>query len=205
MLAGINNLLRDSQDVSAFSLRRRFIYYLKKWSVICTICAAPSFVIALSPELVLNYSNLEHIAGMILGVGTWIVLYTLLCCHPVYRKIRLKPLLHSSLEWAYLIKIYLALLSFPIALIGMDEINSYGGWGAMSLILVMPDFMAGVIAGILYSVMFGRVMSHSGMLINDFLTTYSMTILEGLVLSVACAIVGGVICMIGKIGQKFRT
>jgi len=174
-------------------LKKNFI----RWSIVCTICAAPSFVIA--------YDGFNHMA-MILGVIIFICLYTLLnSTETFYRITDAKPNLKKSLKFGYGLKFFQGIIGLSLTFI------MSGGKLVKSPVLFFPDFYAGM-----FSIAFLQKICGMEILQQThedrrpspeptFSETLAMTLTEGVILSLMILLVCMVVWAILAIYSKFKT
>ncbi len=83
-----------------------------KWSIICSISAAPSFFWGFSV-----HQEISRIAsaGMISGIAVFIVAYSLVECTRFYKRLHDVPLLMRAIKIGYWTRIMMSII-FPVAL-----------------------------------------------------------------------------------------
>ena len=142
--------------MSLHNTKQNFI----KWSIVCSLCAAPSFMLALQSF---------NIPAMMLGVTVFIFLYSYANSSTAfYRLCQLRPQLKKALTWAFTLKIAQGLLGITAGMIGFQT----------GEILLSFDFFAGLLAAVLLGDIFG--LQDDG----SFSTTLLLTLAEGCILSI---------------------
>ncbi len=190
--SGVENSGVAEKSVGGAVVESQFWYYLTRWTLVCLVCAAPSFVLALTEK-----EPFDPIA-MLAGVGVFVVIYTVFCCSKWYVKIKRLPTIYKALRWSYTLKIVLAILAVPFAFSGVNRA------GDMGMIFMFPDFISGLYAIMFYlAVTRGSENLHASEKINyDFFDTLAITLIEGVLLS-AIILVFAVSLMVAlKILQK---
>jgi len=84
-------------------------WVLAKWFLVCGISAGPSFLLG----LIVANSQLSQIAGMLAGVITFIIAYTILECHPKVRVLIRKRFVRTTARIGYGMRMLVSVV-FPL-------------------------------------------------------------------------------------------
>ncbi|WP_162653011.1 hypothetical protein [Lentilitoribacter sp. Alg239-R112] len=139
-----------------------FEYNLVKWGMLVVVCAMPSFVLVIGTHDVL---------ALLAGILTLILFYAFLTSTSYFiYYLDSRPFLKRLLYFAYVFKIFVALI-WTLAYFLADK---------SILVLILPDLYAGAVAkiGVLVA------LSVSEAEIHNFVPTYLMTVVEGIIVSV---------------------
>ncbi len=148
--------------VAQYSPKQTVKIYLK-WTLICVVSAAPSFVLG----LVLDGAKFSAIAGMVTGVLVFVFAYTVVEHHPFIRK-RMKLLAYRRTAWiGYGTRIAISII-FPIGfyldlIVGMFTVSVCGWFFRLA---GMPEITG------------------SGPADGSFVTHFIMTVVQGFCLNV---------------------
>ncbi len=88
--------------LTAEKVVRRFLL----WAVLCSVCAAPSFIWAASQY---------DVAAMLVGVFLFVVLYTVATCTPHFERLRDRPFVRRTLHIGYGTRLGLSIV-FPLGM-----------------------------------------------------------------------------------------
>jgi len=159
---------------------------LRFWAIHCSLTALPSFLIAIQ-----YFKGWPAIIAMIIGVLTFILGYGFLTSRSFYAKIH-TGIIGRSVKLGARIRMIISVCSLPIVLIAISgndgadnfttDLNEYLLW--------VPDFWFGYISVLVVGI-FGSIMGNRQFFTNfndsgttaDFLSTYLITITEGLLIS----------------------
>ena len=153
--------------------RSRPLRALGRWTLICSISAAPSFFwgCALHPAL-------EHSVGMICGILVFVIAYTVVECTHYYQQIITRPHIHRTALIGYGTRILISVV-FPVGLAidmmtGMVSVgiiqnispsDSYDWSEGGPDVSAFAVFLTTVVQGILLNIMlFGYMLGVYGML-----------------------------------------
>lgn len=163
-------------------------YYLPVWLVICSISAAPSFLLATGME--------ANVPAMILGIFIFALIYSSInACQFYYNRIVARPLLHKALTIGFTLRLILTFLStlllaprpnFPFLLI-CDAFPGMLAIAATQFLLAEP--------GIAY----GKYLA------DNFLPTLITTLIQGVLLSIIAIIVSMIVWAILSMINRFKT
>lgn len=145
--------LADKQPISV-------PWVLTKWAVVCSISAAPSFVFGL---ILANDSRATEIAGMILGVITFILAYTCFECSSRFQVLIKKRLVRYAARIGYATRMLISVV-FPL--------GSY------------IDIPTGMLSVEIANFVFGDQSGASESPIMSFVWFYSTTLIQGFLLNV---------------------
>ncbi len=179
----------DGRDNRLVREEGKFAYYLKRWMLVCVLCAAPSFALAMDAK-----EPFQPLA-MIMGVVIFILIYTVICCSKWYVKVTRFPTMYKALRWSFMIKIVLAIVALPFSLLGVTRNVDIG------MTVMFPDFISGMYAIILYlAASRGSENLHSTDKIDyGFFDTLCITLIEGGILSVMIVIFALLLLLVLKI------
>jgi hypothetical protein len=102
---------------------------LARWTLICAISAAPSFFWGCG-----LHRELHHIAGMLCGIGVFVLAYTALECTQAYHQVMRLPYVYRTVLIGYGTRIAISIL-FPLGL-ALDMVV-----GVFSVTLVEDSFV----------------------------------------------------------------
>ena len=156
---------------------------LRFWGIHCSLTALPSFIIAFT-----QFNSGRAVLAMVCGIATFVFGYAFLTATPIYGKIH-TGLIGRSIKLGTRIRMIISLISLPllIPIIGqnIDDMD-----GPAESMFFAPDFWFGYAAILIVFAVIGAVSkggsgvgSVDDMFGNDFLTTYAITIVEGILIS----------------------
>lgn len=128
------------------------------WTLICSLSAAPSFVLGLSFD--------NAVPGMLAGVATFIASYTLLSCTPFARRLYSNRIWRRTIRVGYGTRMALSLFS-GLALIGFP-------------FTMLPDMYCGILAVGATNAIVGKD--------KGFAFAYAATVIEGVLLNIILAL-----------------
>lgn len=151
----------------------RYLKELKFWTLHCSITALPSFLIA---GFYLKYFKLaNHTIAMLVGIGIFILAYAAFTTFvkPFHNS---KSILSQTLKLALKIRLFVSVISIIFLLCGEE---------AMALLLFLPDYWAGFLAGLSLSFVSEQLMGLSHVSYPNFPPLFVLiwTLLEGVILS----------------------
>jgi hypothetical protein len=121
----------DPGMISQFITSRRLVAILARWTLICTVSAAPSFFWG----CVLHH-QFQHIMGMMAGIIVFILGYTLVECSVAYRRVIHWPHVRTMVWIGYGTRLTISII-FPIAIV-------VDAWtGMLSIAIVQPGSFEG--------------------------------------------------------------
>ncbi len=121
----------DPGMISQFMSSRRLVAILARWTLICTVSAAPSF----SYGCFLHHQP-QHILGMIAGVVVFILGYTLVEASAAYRRVIRWRHVRTMVWIGYGTRVAISII-FPFAIV-IDV------WtGMLSVLIVNPGYIDG--------------------------------------------------------------
>jgi hypothetical protein len=100
----------DAFDESTLCTPVRPLRSLARWTLICAISAAPSFFWGCG-----LHRELQHIAGMLCGIGVFVLAYTAFECTQAYHQLIRMPYVYRTVLIGYGTRIAISIL-FPIGL-----------------------------------------------------------------------------------------
>ena len=155
------------------------------WSLHCGLTALPSFCIALT-----TFNSGLAILAMLCGIATFVLGYTLITSSSLYGKIH-AGLIGRSIKLGARIRMIISLASLPL-LIPLIGTNINDSPEPPTGLFFAPDFWFGYAAIVIVVMIMGAISSPSasflgsdGDLGGNFLTTYAVTIVEGLLISIS--------------------
>jgi len=175
-----------------------FITNFIRWSIICTISAAPSFVLAINDK----NSGFNPLA-MILGVVIFIFIYSFITSSDFYAYLRKFNNIYKALKFSYLLKIIMAIIAFPFSFF------AFHGKDSIAMFFILPDFYAGILSYIAYSWIINTNMhtvneSRTGGYEITFVDTLMITLIEGIILSLMILLFSLIMLLIFKIYEKCK-
>ena len=132
---------------------------LAKWTAICCISAAPSFVFG----LILAHGRFTEIAGMILGVATFIVAYTVFECSSRFQILIKKRFVRYAARIGYGMRLLISVV-FPLG--------------------AYIDIPTGMLSVTITSFICGRDVSQIESSLMSLAWFYSTTLVQGFLLNV---------------------
>lgn len=90
--------------------RSRPLRALGRWTLICSISAAPSFFWGCA-----LHREFEHVIGMICGILVFVLAYTVVECTHYYQRVITRPHLHGTVLIGYGTRILISVI-FPVGL-----------------------------------------------------------------------------------------
>ena len=145
-----------------------FVNSLARWTVVCGISAISSFILGLEGR-----SNLSLVAAMVSGIVVFAVAYAFVDRKLFWRKLMADPVTRNSIYWAYGLRMAASII-YPIGIINdMFAFMLFGGF------LMMP-----------FAFLFGNA--------EPPVSTFFMTITQGIALNVQMAIAVGTISILRK-------
>jgi len=174
-----------------------------KWSFICTISAAPSFVMAFKDK-----NSGFDVSAMILGVIIFIFIYGFITSTEFYVSLRKFNTIHKALRFSYVLKITMAMVAFPFTFFTYNKVDTIG------MFFIFPDFVAGIMSYLLYTELFGKLNlskngsvadgNNSGDIGASFFDTLAITLIEGVILSLMILLFAITLSIILKIFRKCK-
>ena len=149
-------------DVAKRPYAVRLLWALGRWSVVCGVSAAPSFMLWIShptPEM-----KGLHSVAMICGVAVFVIGYAIAECSPLYDRILKVPNARTVLYVGYISRMVLSFL-FPLA--------------------VMVDMFFGIAAMAIVESLGGNLNSSNPTM--AFIDVMGTTVVEGVLLNIALA------------------
>lgn len=183
----------------AEKLQPRAIDQLRYWSIHCGLTALPSFCIALT-----HFNSLLNILAMLAGIATFILGYTAITSTPIYGKLH-EGLIGRSVRLGTRIRMIISLIGLPflIPIIGM----TMGDDPPPESIFFTADFWFGY-AALLIIMLGGNILGIPASNFDldspggDFMFTYLITIVEGLLISVSLVMIAFFTLIILNIRQN---
>lgn len=143
-----------------------FLKELRHWSLHTTICASPSFIMAIQ----FGFNSTIAIVGMLCGIATLILGYTCISSTNLFAG-NSDGILNQTKKYGLRARSTISLIELPGALIPESVLFN----------LTLPDFYAGMVAVSTVDTLTSGFSENN----HTFFQVYAATIIEGLIVSIS--------------------